>query len=438
MLFGKKNKDITVGTGKSDNPDAYTAAKEAAMTARKQLGDKKPTISYIFFSGDYDAYKINDALKEVFSDSNFIGGSADAVFYDDKAFDKGIVIASISSEFLHVGISSNDNVSKDPNAVAQKTTREAISKIGIDKYVDPYLMFTRMKDAKVEWMLKAPSFFVQLYSRGFRMPVMGDETKIINGISEVIGSNTPIYGASFGSSMKNVFEGKPYNIFTLHNGKVLKDGIIIAVFSSSLLYGQSLEHGCKRTNKVGYISKVSNGGYVLNEISGKNAIEWYAEQLGMPKEEFSKSTLMLTQRWPLGVPDDYGNFLIRAGGAAIVNGSLAYVAPLTEGWPVYIMDGDPKNMKEAPDLMAKEIQAYTKNNKDVSIIFANLCASRHVVFQEKISDELKKIKKNFNSAPLVGFSCFGEIGSSPGKPPKFNHVCADVFVIYDKLLHELR
>lgn len=437
MFFKNKPKNIIVGTGKSENPDPYLAAKEAALSAKQNLGDKKPTISYIYFSGDYDPYKINDALKEVFANSEFIGGSADAVFFEDQVLTKGIVVACMYSEFISVGIASSENVSKNPQEIAKKTTSEAMNKLPVDKYVNPYLMFTRLKDSNIKWLLKAPSFFVQVYSRGMKLPVMGDETKIMNGIFDLIGSNTPIYGASFGTSLQNLFGGSPYDIYIFHNGKVLKDGLVIVVSTTSVLYGQALEHGCKRTDKIGFISKVSGDGYVVEQISGKNAVDWYCEQLKITKDEFEKNSMILTQRWPLGIPDDYQNFIIR--GAGVHNkGTLSYVAPLIQGWPVYIMDADPKNLSKAPELISDEINDYVQDKKDASIVFANLCASRHAIFQEKLTVELKDIKKRFNGAPLVGFSCFGEIGSSPGKPPKYNHMCANIFVMYDKLLHELK
>ena len=437
MLFKKKNKNIIVGTGKSTNPDPYLAAKEAAEAAKKPLLDKKPTISYVFYAGDYDINKINDALKEAFDGTDYIGGSADAVFFDDQVLNKGIVVSCIQSEYITVGISSSENVSKNPFEAAKKTTYNAIKKLPVDKYVSPYMMFTRLKDSKIEWLLKAPSFFVQVYSRGMKLPVMGDETKIMNGIFDLIGSNTPIYGASFGTSLQNLFSGKPYDINMIHNGKILKDGLIIIVSTTSLLYGQALEHGCKRTDKLGFISKVSGNGYVVEQISGKNAVDWYCEQLNISKEEFVKNSMVVTQRWPLGIPDDYQNYIIRGAGVHN-NGTLAYVAPLVEGWPVYIMDADPKNLSQAADMISREIIKYVKDKKDARLIFANLCASRHAIFQDKLSKELKDIKKNFGNAPVVGFSCFGEIGSSPGEPPKYNHMCANVFILYDKLLHELK
>jgi len=428
--------NLTVGTGFSESSDAFKAGKEAAEKALKELKGKKPTISYIFFTGDYDPNKLSEGLKSIFKDTEFVGGSADAVFHDERVLRQGVVVASLFSEYLHVGVASVDNVSTDPHGVAKKTVIRAIRNLPVDKYVDPYLLFTRMRNANVKWMIKIPSFFLTVFSRGMKLPKMGDETKIIKGIAEEIGLNVPIWGGSFGNSLEKLFGGKPYEINMLHSGKVLKDGLIIVANSCSLVYGQALTHAARKTNKFGAITGVASDGYVVTEISGKNPVDWYCEQLNMKKEEFLKNTQVITQRYPLGIPDTFGNYIIR--GAGVHNkGTLAYVAPLTEGWPVYIMDADPKYLMAASDIIKKDIKDYTGEDTP-AITFAGLCASRRAVLKDGLKDELKKLKRNFHGAPLVGFSCFGEIGSKAGTPTIFQHLSANIFNIYNKLLHEVR
>lgn len=433
----KGEKKLNVGIGFSASDNSYTAAREAADKALKELGGKEPTISFIYYAGNYDPTELSKGLKETLKDSEFVGGSTDRVFYNQEIIDHGILIASLQSDFLHVGVASNDNASKDPYEVAKKTVVEAVKKLTIDEYIDPYLQVSRMKKGEIKWMIKIPSFFVMVYARGMKLPVMGDETKIINGIFDILGPNVPLYGASYGTTLENLFGGKPYEIYLLHNGKVLKDGVAMIVASSSLIYGQSLEHGCKRTDKLGFISKASGNGYVVNEISGKNAIDWYCEQLKMKKDEFIKQSMVITQRWPLGIPDGYGSYIIRGAGVHN-NGSLAYVAPLIEGWPVYLMDAEPKNLMGASNYVSMKIKEYTGEKGKPAIIFANLCASRRAIFKEKLTEELKLLQEKFGGAPLVGFSCFGEIGSAPGKPAGFQHMSANIFVLFDKLLTELK
>ena len=427
---------VSVGTGYSENKDSFLAGKEAAEMAFKQLGKPKPTISYVFFAGEYDPNKLSEGIKSVLKDNEFIGGSADAAYYEDKVLRTGVVVACIQSDYLHVGIASNDNVSKDPAAVAKKTVIESLGKVAIDKYLDPYLLFTRMRKGSMKEMVKHPSFYVQIFSRGMKLPVMGDETKIIQGIADEIGLNVPIWGGSFGTSLEKLFGGKPYDIWMLHSGKVLRDGLIVVFNTCSLVYGESLAHGAKRTDTFGAITKVESNGYAVREISGKNIVDWYCEALNIKKDEFIKNAMMITQMHPLGISDNYGNFTIRAAGVHN-NGRLEYVAPFVEGWVAYIMDADPKYVANAPKEVANDIRENTKEST-AAIVVAGLCASRRAILQDKgISKELGVLKKEFGGAKIVGYSCFGEIGSKPGLPPAFGHLTANLFTLYDKLLHEV-
>ncbi|MEM4255526.1 MAG: FIST N-terminal domain-containing protein [Candidatus Norongarragalinales archaeon] len=429
--------NVLVGNGFSANGDPKKAAREAGKKALRGLKGKKPTISYVFFAGDYDPQKISDGLKETLGKTEFIGGTADAVFFEDKIERTGVVVASVYSEYLHVGISSIEGISKDPKGLSKKVTSEALSKISIDKYIDPYLQFTRMRSGNVKWMVKKPSFYITVFAKGMKLPQMGEETKIIQGITEEVGFNVPIWGGSMGVHLEKLFEQKPYEIYLLHSGKVLKDGLIIAVNSTSLMYGESLVHGTERTNKIGFISGVTGGGYIITGISGKNPVEWYCEQLGIKKEEFVKKSLVLTQQHPLGIPDNYGGYIIRAGGVP-AGENLAFTVTFEEGWPVYIMESTPKSMATAPQKVVEDLYKNTNENKP-ALALAIICASCRVVEGEKgVTQNLKDLKKNLGGAPLIGFSSFTEIGSKEGVPTTVQHEATTLLTLYDKLLHQVK
>ena len=427
---------IIYGIGLSTNKDSYKAGIEAATKALKKLDKRKPKISYVFFSGDYDPYALSKGLKEILNSSEFVGGSADSVFFNDTMTKKGVLVVSLYSEYLNVGVASFENASKNPKEIAKKTIVEAMSKVPIDKYVDPYLLFTRLKNTDISWMVKIPSFFVVLLTRGIKLPVMGDETQIIKGISEVIGLQVPIFGGSFGADAMKVLMNQPYEINMLHSGKVMKDGLIILFNSTSLLYSNSMANGCVPTNKEGFISEVKNDGFIVTKISNKDAVDWYAEKLGLSKSTFLKNVRLLTQLHPLGIPDHLGNYLIRGGGIYTGKG-LAYVAPLVKGWPVYIMDGGANKLMNATDELKEDIDNYIQTKEKPALIFTTLCVTRELVYQKNTIKEVKKLRKRFGNANVVGFTCFGETGSKAGQQAKFEHVTLNIFNIYDKLMTQL-
>lgn len=431
-----KKSYLLYGVGLSTNKDSYKAGVEAAKKALNKLDKKKPKISYVFFSGDYDPYLLSRGLKEVLNSSEFVGGSADSVFFNNILTKKGALVVSLYSDYLNVGVASYENASKNPKEIAKKTILEAMSKVSIDKYVDPYLLFTRMKNTDISWMVKIPSFFVVVFTRGIKLPVMGDETKIIKGISEVIGLQVPIFGGSFGADAMKVLMNQPYDIYMLHSGKVMKDGLIILFNSTSLLYSNSMANGCVPTNKEGFISEVKNDGFIVTRISNKDAVDWYADQLGMSRKNFLKNVRFLTQLHPLGIPDHLGNYLIRGGGIYTGKG-LAYVAPLVKGWPIYIMDGGANKLMNASDELKSDIDNYLQTKEKPALIFSTLCVTRQLVYQKNTIKEVKKLRKKFGNTNVVGFTCFGETGSKVGQQAKFEHVTLNILNIYDRLMTQL-
>ena len=425
---------IKKGFGLSSLSDGYSAARQAAKKALNMIGTK-PIISFVFYAGDYDVYEINKALKEVLGHSEFIGGSTDAVFYEDKILRKGILVVSIFSPLLNVGVASSENISSNPFNVARNTMGESAKKIKIDSNINPLIQFKRMKKGHIESLLKFPAFYAFVFSRGFKFPHVGNEVDIIKGIEDVIGQYIPLMGGSLGNDLNKIFRQEKYNIYTLHSGKVMKDGIITVLFNTGLAYANSIAHGCQPTPVIGTITGVEKKGYVVSGISGKKPVVWYAEKLGISKQEFIKKQQYYTQKYPLGISDGYGSFVMRAGGNPYPGDKMSYVAPLVKGAPVFLMDVVTKKLGTAIDELKQDID-NNLHGLDPSLCFAVICASRRAILKDKASQDLRKIKTLFNG-PLFGFYSFGEIGSKNGQICRFNHLCVNLFNYYDTPLNEL-
>ena len=298
----------------------------------------------------------------------------DRVIYDDQVMEKGVVVASVQSDFLHVGIASTDNASENSLEAAQKVTKEALAKLSIDSYIDPYMQALRLKGGDIRGIVKIPPYYIHVFVNGFKLPKMGEENKIILGISNVVGRQVPIWGGSFETALEKVMT--KYEIYSLHSGKVLKDGLIVSFTVTSMLYGYSMAHGAKKTGPLEVIEKTSLGGYVVDKISGQTPVDWYSKRLKMDKKKFVDNvmTLGLTQRWPIGMVDNLGNVIVRGGGVPTGTNSesLAYVAPLVEGAPIFLMDGDPKNLFTATNQIVADVQQYTEEKESPKLMTYNI------------------------------------------------------------------
>lgn len=427
---------LQTGIAFSKDKNGYKAAKEAATNALKQLKGKSPNLSLIFYAGDnYDVNDINRALKETLSSTEFVGGSTDAVVYEGNIEPQGVVVASLSSDYLHFGVASADKVSKNPQKTAQETVRKAVQAIQLDKYVDSYMAFSRVKKGNVTELIRIPQFFTFAFTRGYQPTRMGNEDLIIEGIGEEIGSYIPVFGGSLGANMDHVFNNTPYKIYSLHSGKIMEDGLITVFACTGLMYASSLAHGAQPMNKLGYISGVKSQGFVVSSINDKPILDWYAEQIGISKKQFTDKLLFYTQKYPLGFPDGYGNIVMRAGGVPHPEG-LAYIAPFKQNTPIFVMNlENNKQLLQANTELLSDVQKHLKQQKkNPALSFVVSCSSRRRVLDQKSSKkELEELNK-LSGSTLFGFCSFGEIGSKPAEACHFHHLCTNVFNIYGELL----
>src|SRR3989344_4657386 len=380
---------ITVGVGFSQNNDSYLAAAEASEKALKQLKGIQPSLSLVFWAGKpYEDYiPVNKALMEHLSGTEFVGGSTDGVVYDGQIYPTGLVVASFYSEYVHFGVSSVEDVSRDPKKLAKETIKKAVGSIKIDHYVDSYMAFTRVKKGNLTDIIRMPAFFVFAFTRGFQPTKMGNEDSIIDGIQEEVGYYVPVFGGSLGSNMDYVFNGTPYDIISLHSGKIMKDGLITVFAISDVKYANSYAHGAQALNKLGYISEVDNGGFVVKKISGMHIIDWYAKEIGISKKEFLSKILFYTQKYPLGFPDGYGNIIMRAGGVPYKEW-LSYIAPLHENTPIFLMDlEDNKRLLQANKELLTDVQKHLQKSLRPEISFVVSCSSRQNLSQALMTSE---------------------------------------------------
>ena len=95
--------------------------------------------------------------------------------------------------------------------------------------------------------------------------------------------------------------------------------------------------------------------------------------------------------------------------------------------------GTPK----APEQIKKDIKQHLGKALTPLHTFVVSCSSRRRILDSKSSKkELQTIAK-MSKLPLVGFCSFGEIGSRPAETCHYNHLCTNLFNLYNEILPDL-
>ncbi|KXA92458.1 hypothetical protein AKJ65_07545 [candidate division MSBL1 archaeon SCGC-AAA259E19] len=174
-------------------------------------------------------------------------------------------------------------------------------------------------------------------------------------------------------------------------------------------------HGWKTESEPLVIT--SSEALSIKSIDGKSAYQRYAEALGgIKEEEFSEYHLL----HPIGIPDIYGNYLIREVLSVNDDGSLNVVSEVPEGVVVNVMKANIKDLIENTEKMVDSI-ANDVSNPQFVLLFD--CISREDLLAEngKGGKEIKIVKEKFGTElPICGALTFGEIGSFT-KTPKLHN-----------------
>ena len=286
-------KKIFVGIGVSTNKNEFIAAQEAAKKALAKMGVSKPTLSIVYADSRLDAQKIAKGINGVLGTNNWIGCSADTLLSSEGNFlTTGVQVVCLFSEYLHVGIAVSQKYRLNPQKSGYNAIKEAMSKIKIDKYVDPYIQYRRTQTKAYGDIVRTPPFFILMYASGAeyinKKPIPGRETEFLEGIFSFTGPNIPVVGASASVNFDNYIKGSGNN-FEFANGKVYRNAAVVVFVISNLYFSYSLQHGYRKSDAMGLITKMDKTGHIIQEINKRPAVEEYARMLGIPKEELIKN-----------------------------------------------------------------------------------------------------------------------------------------------------
>jgi hypothetical protein len=435
-------KNVFAGVGISIADDAFTAGKEAvemAMEKMREQGGKKPTFGLVFCSGgkygkdDKTIQQLVDGAHSIFGDTPWVGCTTAGELSNYGFTENSCVAMVIESEYLHIGIGVGHDTNKKPKEAGRQAIEEALTKIKVDEYVEPYIRYLAEKKLPMSELIKMRPYSVLVITTGFTCTKRGNEDDIVEGIIDIIGPRVTI----FGTSSADDFNLKKTYVFC--NGRSYENSVIVAVISTGLKTGFRVEHGYIPTEKSMFVSSAKD--YIVYELDGREAFERYAEVLGKKKEEIWPVSMKLQQFGPissafmgfakkLGVdvmklspiieincntplalceykPYVKGRFWVKAVDSVVDNKYLRFTEKVPQGTALYLMKTSEERSLKATQESIKGALEEVGGSGAFAIVFD--CALHRWFLGEHAKRSVDLMKKTIGSIPFIGMYSYGEI-----------------------------
>lgn len=439
IKMDEDKKNVYAGVGISGNDDSYLAGKEAAEMAIKECG-KEPTFGLVFVSERYDHEKLVKGLDTIFKDVPYCGCTGLGEVTKRGTSHNSCVVMALSSRYIHVGIGTGENVYKKPKDAIKRASNEALSKIKLDTYVDPYITYLAMKKKVPKDLLAMRPYRLLVITPGFGDKIPLDQEEIIKGLFEEVGMYTPIIGAgAISSSMVT-------NKYVFTNKKVFDDAVLVVAMVSMVKTGSSIAHGFMPTGKTCWINKGESS--LAFELNNRSAKEVYKELNNIDLDKwtlpFGKEGGDLNSRemhtyikHPFGIQTPGKNYIIRNILPIFPDKDFIRFSSLVEPETMIIqMEGNEDRLADAGENAGKlAIKNAGSGNIAAAIIFS--CALRQLLMGENAGEEIKRLQEVIGKdTPLIGVYCAGELGAFEDSTLMSQEESISVFLITGDLLSD--
>lgn len=411
-MVGKKN--IFVGTGISSKDDPAEAGKEAVEMAIQKAG-KPPEFGIVFCAGKYgkDEQSIkkfvesaNSAFKTSNPECKWVGCTTTGELSNFGLSKGSVVVMVLNSQFVHFGVGYASYNQKNPKKTGILAAQTALKDLKIDKYLDPYMQFTAMKNKDPAELIKMEPYVLMTLFPGTTHNYYSEDDLVLDGIVEITGA-VPLVGGSAGDDSKFV------KTYTFLNGEVTNDGCVVVAIVSNLITSTGIKQGYFPTNKIVLVTKAK--GKIVKELNNKPAAQVYSELTGVNIEELRKNPLPYIVAKPFGLADTQGNYWVKTALKVMDDDSLLFFAPIKESTALCLMESKEELILNASkEAIQESVQKASLKDLEALIIFS--CGARTIYLGDKLIKEYELIKKTVGKTPFIGFYTYAEQGRIPNGP----------------------
>jgi hypothetical protein len=376
MGRGSDHRWFAVGHSSAEGSRRAGVEAAAAVDARSE-----PKLLITFASCEYDLDQLLTGIRSELGDVRLIGCSTAGEIAASGPGDAGVVITAIGGDGLDISTAVAPDASENLRRAGQ--TAASFAARGTDREHQVLLMLTD--------------------------GLAGDQQQIVRGAYSVVGAGIPLVGGCAGDDLRME------RTFQLYGDRVLSDAVVAAAITSDAPIGIGVRHGWRRVGEPMLVT-ASNGNRV-HEIDGRPALDVYIERLGVPEQAQSDPAVFtaFASTHPLGLAsraeEHHARFI---SGADFKTRSLICIAEVPAGGLVWTMEGDAASVLEATDGACDDALEALEGSPPLGLIAFDCIARRGVLGEDGIKNEISRISKNGEGAPVAGFYTYGEIARTHG------------------------
>ncbi|MBO6934156.1 MAG: FIST C-terminal domain-containing protein [Deltaproteobacteria bacterium] len=213
-------------------------------------------------------------------------------------------------------------------------------------------------------------------------------------------------GAGDGGALERTFVGL--------DGTVASTAATAVHVASSTPWGVGVGHGAEPIGERMTVTRAT--GNVVHELDGRPTVQVYrdfADRRAIPLDDADDMKRLLIE-YELGIHFFEDLARIRAGIAALPDGSVACAGEVPEGATVSFVHGEPEQYIAAAEEAARSAEEGLDGAEAAGVLLIS-CITRGMVIGDRYAEEVAAVRRVFGDIPLGGFLSYGEIARVRGK-----------------------
>jgi hypothetical protein len=367
-----------LAVGRCADADPRRAGREAARQARVETN---PALLVVFCSGQADPAEVLAGIDEVFPGVPLIGCSSQAVIASEGLDGPGVAVTALGGP----GFAARTGLASAGDG-GQREAGAAVAGRLADLAGDhPHRVLLLLTDGS-----------------------LGDQEEILAGAYSVVGASVPLIGGTCGTDPAL---GHGYQL----RGRAVATGSVVgAVIASDAPFGIGLGHGCRKIGQPMIVTRSVQG--VISTLDDEPALDAYLGRLDAPPEVYRDHAAFdaYTRPRPIGIRRRNGEEVRHVGLVPGPEGRLRSSGEVPEGGLIWVMEGDRESTLDAAAEACQAAVDGLGGHPPLGLIAFDCISRSRVLGAEGTREEVERMLKVADGAPLAGFYTWGEIARTRG------------------------